>query len=235
MRPGKLNTLTILLAAMCGVVNNTNAGTYANITIDGNMSDWAGVPLAYTAPVGSSDAIQYENVYIANDANNLYIQFTLYSARPNAFANGYDNLFIDTDNNASTGFSTGGIGSEMLVQWGGGYQEASGVFNAGTINNLGWSIAGSPDSLNFELAISRNATYASDNSLVFANNTIAILLEGDTTGYSPVEFAPSSGGLVYTFATAPVPEPSTVAMAGLGLLLFAGRLRPVRKNSKANG
>jgi hypothetical protein len=233
MKIRKLNTLGILLATMCVAGISARAGTFQSITIDGNTSDWAGVPLAYTAPVGSSDAIQFENVYLANDANNLYIQFTLYSARPNAFANAYDNLFIDTDNNASTGFYTGGIGSEMLVQWGGGYQEASGVFNAGAINNLGWSIAGSPDSLDFELAISRGATYASDNSLVFANNTIAILLEGDNTSYTPVEFTPSSGGLVYSFAL--VPEPSIVAIAGLGLLFFAGRFIFVRKNSRANG
>ncbi|MGH7977448.1 MAG: hypothetical protein ACREC8_12405 [Limisphaerales bacterium] len=230
MKTTKLKTFTILAACLCGVISSAFAGTYANITIDGNLSDWADVPLAYTAPLGSSDAIQYENVYLANDANNLYIQFTLYSASPDAFANGYDNLFIDTDNNPVTGYSVGGIGSEMLVQWGSGYQELSGNFNAGSIDNLGWSIAGSPDSMDFELAISRNATYASDDSPAFANNTISILLEGDDTSYNNVEFAPPSGGIAYIFA--PVPEPSTVAFTGLGLLLFAGKSLFVRKNSK---
>lgn len=230
MKTTKLKTFTILAVSLCGVISSAFAGTYANIAIDGNLSDWADVPLAYTAPLGSSDAIQYENVYLANDANNLYIQFTLYSARPDAFANGYDNLFIDTDNNPATGYSVGGIGSEILVQWGSGYQELSGNFNAGSIENLGWSIAGSPDSMDFELAISRNATYASDGSPVFANNTISILLEGDDTSYNNVEFAPPSGGITYTFA--PVPEPSTVAFTGLGLLLFTGKSLFVRKNSK---
>jgi len=233
MKTTKLKILTILAVSLGGVISSAFAGTYANITIDGSFTDWADVPLAYTAPVGSSDAIQYDNVYLANDANNLYIRFTLYSARPDAFANGYDNLFIDADDNASTGDPVGGIGSEMLVQWGSGYQEKNGGFSdEGGIDNLGWSIAGSPDSMDFELAISRSATYASDSSLVFDNNTIAILLEGDDTSYNNVEFAPPSGGVAYTFA--PVPEPSTFTLAGLGLLILTGRFLQVRKNSKAN-
>ena len=46
--------------------SNTIASIYKRITIDGSFNDWAGVPLAYTAPLGSTNAIQYENVYIAN-------------------------------------------------------------------------------------------------------------------------------------------------------------------------
>jgi hypothetical protein len=30
-------------------------------------------------PPGQSNAIQFENVYIANDETNLYIRFTLYA------------------------------------------------------------------------------------------------------------------------------------------------------------
>ena len=178
-------------------------GTFKHITIDGSFNDWTGVPLAYTVPVGPTNAIQYENVYIANDQNNLYVRFTLYSPRTNAFANSFDNIFIDADDNAATGFHVGGIGSEMLIQWGGGYQEKNGGFNEGGINNLGWSIAGSPDYTGFELAISRIAAYASDSTLVFTNGTIALLLEGDNTSYVNTEFAPASGGFVYTFASAP--------------------------------
>ena len=130
-------------------------GTFKHITIDGSFADWAGVPVAYTAPVGSADAIQYENVYLANDLTNLYIRFTLYSARPTAFANSYDNIFLDADDATTTGFPVAGIGSEMLIQGGSGYQEKNGTFNDGFgVNGLGWNIAGSPDSTDFEIAIS---------------------------------------------------------------------------------
>ncbi|HEY4417460.1 MAG TPA: PEP-CTERM sorting domain-containing protein [Verrucomicrobiae bacterium] len=200
--------------------------TFANITIDGSFSDWAHVPLAYTAAEGSSAAIQYDNVYIANDANDLFIRVTLYSPRADAFANGLDNIFIDGDGNASTGYQVAGIGSEMLIQNGSGYQEKGGGFNEGAINNLGWSLAGSGDSLDFEFEVSLAAAYASNSALVFDGSTIAVQLEGDDTGFNNVAFAPSSGGFVYTLATAPVPEPSTAGLVcvGFGLLILTRRL-----------
>jgi len=190
-------------------------GTFKHIAVDGSFGDWAGVPLAYTAPEGPANAIQYENVYIANDQSNLYIRFTLYSPRANAFANSYDNIFIDADNNPGTGYPVGGIGSEMLIQWGGGYQEKNGTFNDGTgINNLGWGIAGSADSMDFELAISLGATYASDGTPVFTSSTVAILLEGDDTAYTPVEFV-VNGGLVYGLASAPTAPVTNLSLVAL--------------------
>jgi hypothetical protein len=154
-------------------------------------------------------------VYIANDQTNLFIRFTLYSARANAFANSYDNIFIDADNNPGTGYPVGGIGSEMLIQWGGGYQEKNGTFNDGTgINNLGWGIAGSADSMDFELAISLGATYASDGTPVFTSSTVAILLEGDDTAYTPVEFV-VNGGLVYGLASAPTAPVTNLSLVAL--------------------
>ena len=220
MKIKKLQQLLLGIGLACACAANTYAqtsvpSTFKHITVDGSFSDWTGVPLAYTATVGPADAIQYENVYIANDATNLYIRFTLYSPRANAFANSYDNIFIDADNNTGTGFSVGGIGSEMLIQWGGGYQEKNGGFNEGGINGLGWSIAGSPDSTDFELSISLGATYASDSTPVFANSTIAILLEGDDTSYANVEFVPPSGGLVYTFAPTPTPPAANLSLITL--------------------
>ena len=151
---GSVTALAVgLLSLACGasVYAQTSApSTYKHITIDGSFDDWTGVPLAYTATAGPANAIQYENVYVANDENNLYIRFTLYSPRADAFANSYDNLFIDADNNTATGYPVGGIGSEMLVQWGGGYQEKNGGFNEGAVNNLGWAFAGSGDNMDFE-------------------------------------------------------------------------------------
>ena len=207
----------IALACACGLTalaQTTVPSTFKHITVDGSFGDWTGVPLAYTAVAGATNAIQYQNVYIANDQTNLYIRFTLYSPWP-AFANSYDNIFIDADNNPSTGFGVGGIGSSMIIQWGGGYQEKNGGFNEGGVNNLGWNIAGSGDSLDYELSISLGATFATDNTLVFASNTIAILLEGDNTFYNNVEFAPPTGGMVYTFATAPTAPSASVPLITL--------------------
>ncbi|MDR3459640.1 MAG: Ig-like domain-containing protein [Verrucomicrobiae bacterium] len=208
----------LVAASGFGVQAQTSvASTFKHITIDGSFSDWTGVPVAYTAPVGPANAIQYENVYIANDQNNIYVRFTLYSPRANAFANSYDNIFIDGDGNSATGNPVAGIGSEMLIQWGGGYQEKNGGFNEGGINNLGWSIAADPGSTDFEIAISRSATFASDGSPVFTANTIALLLEGDNTSYVNTAYAPPSGGLVYTFADAP-----SVLTTNLPLVTLAG-------------
>jgi hypothetical protein len=103
----------------------------------------------------------------------------------------------------------------MLIQWGGGYQETNGGFNAGTINGLGWSMAGSADSTDFEMAISLKATYASDGTPVFNRGTVAILLEGDDTSYTSVEYAPPEGGLVYTLASPPAPPLTNLTLVSL--------------------
>jgi len=212
MKSNLVCRFALALAGFCVFAPGARAqtpvpGTFKHVTIDGSFADWTGVPLAYTAPDGPTNAIEYENIYIANDLTNLYIRFTLYDPRPAAFADPYDNIFIDADDNASTGFPTHGIGSEMLIQWGAGYQEKNGGFNEGAINGLGWAIAGSPDSLDFELSISLGATYASDGTSVFTSTNITFMLEGDDTSYTSVEAAPPSGGFVYTLA----PNPGSIA------------------------
>lgn len=219
MKCHKLSKILILTGLVCAGATWSQAqtvvpGTYKSITIDGSFADWGGVPVAYTAPAGPTNAIQYENVYLANDQTNLYIRFTLYSPRA-AFQNSYDNIFIDADDNSGTGYYLDGIGSEMLIQWGGGYQEKNGKFNEGAINGLGWNIAGSPDSMDYEIAISLGATYGSDGTPVFTNGTIAVLLEGDNTGYVSTALVPPFGGLVYTLASPPAPLTTNLTLVDL--------------------
>ncbi|MGH7978133.1 MAG: hypothetical protein ACREE6_02060, partial [Limisphaerales bacterium] len=54
--------------------------------------------------------------------------------------------------------------------------------------------------------------------LVLTNDTIAILLEGDDASFNNVEFAPSSGGLVYTFATV-TPGPLSISYSGGNVII----------------
>ena len=219
MKINKLEKRLLGIGMACACLASASAqtsvpSTFKHITIDGSFGDWAGVPLAYTAVAGPTNAIQYENVYIANDATNLYLRFTLYSPWP-AFQNSYDNIFIDADNNPATGYAVAGIGSEMLIQWGGGYQEKGGGFNEGVVNNLGWNLAGSADSMDYELSISLGATFNSDGTPVFPTNTIALLLEGDNTSYANTAFAPTSGGFVYTLGTVPTPSATNTPLVTL--------------------
>src|SRR5438477_945797 len=164
----------LMVALMCH--SRVNAGTYKHITVDGDLSDWAGVPFAYTQPPDTTQSIAYTNIYLANDENYLYIRFAI-STSDDPFTS-RQNIFIDADNNTATGYGAGGyVGSEMLIQGGAGYQETNGGFNAGGINGLGWLAAPSAPATEFEMRIARHATYALDATPVFTNDTIGLVLE----------------------------------------------------------
>jgi hypothetical protein len=126
-------------------------------------------------------------------------------------------MFFDTDANTATGYSAGGyVGSEMLIQGGAGYDERGGTFNAGNVNGLGWQAAPAAPAMEFEVCISRNATFASDGTLVFTNQDIAFILESEDTTYTPHEYVPPAvGGLLYTFAEPPAPLTTNLTLVTL--------------------
>jgi len=181
-------------------------GTFKRITIDGSFADWAGVPIAWADPSETTAGADFRDVYVANDEQHLYIRFTLYTT-DSPFTS-RNNIFIDADNNSGSGFHPLGradFGSEMLIQSGTGYQEKNGGFNEDDINGLGWAASPTASAIDFELRISRAATYASDSLAVFTESTIAILLESENTSFAAVDTAPDSGGIVYTFTNPPPP------------------------------
>ena len=87
-----------------------------------------GISPAYEDPADSTTSADYKTVYVAHDNDFLYIRFTLHT--PHAQFTSHENIFVDTDDDPSTGYSLI-VGSEMLIQGGSAYQEANGVFNAG--------------------------------------------------------------------------------------------------------
>ena len=111
-----------------------------------------------------------------------------------------------SDNNVDSGHLPGTIGSELLTQSGGGYQEKNGGFNEGGINNLDWFCLPSVPGTNFEFRISRAARYANDSGLVFTTNTLNFHFAGQTDGWAEVNHAPPSGVVSYTNATTVVPR-----------------------------
>jgi hypothetical protein len=186
---------------------------FKHITIDGNFADWAGVPPAFEDPADSTGSADYNAIYVANDEDFLYIRFTLHA--PHEQFTSHENIFLDADNDPATGFSLF-VGSEMLIQGGDGYQERDGQFNEGGINGLDWAAAPSGTASDFEMRISRKATYASDSTPVFAGDTIAFILESEDTNFARQDIAPDSEGVEYTFTTPPPPLNGSVDLVTMG-------------------
>ncbi|HXJ75306.1 MAG TPA: hypothetical protein VNM37_20800, partial [Candidatus Dormibacteraeota bacterium] len=191
----------VLLLASLAVT--AQAGTFKRISIDGSFGDWAGVPVVYNDASETTAGADFRQVYLANDEQYLYIRFTLYA--PDSPFTSRNNIFIDSDNDVSTGFhplGLAGFGSEMFIQGGAGYQEKGGGFNEDAINGLDWAASPTENATDFEVRISRAAAFASDGLPVFAAETIALLLESENTSFVAVDLAPdSSDRLTYTFAS----------------------------------
>jgi hypothetical protein len=165
--PAHEDTNTTTLLAVPGA--DGSAGNFRNITIDGDFSDWVGVPWAYQG-TPDGNPVNFIKAQFANDSSNLYCHFVLASnAAP--FSDYNTHLFVDRDNNAATGYqsTSASFGSEWMIESGSGYDERNGSFNAGSISSLGWAIAPS-NGKEFEFRISLAATYP-DASAVFTNKT----------------------------------------------------------------
>ena len=223
MKITKIGQVFIMLLAVVGFALKGSAGTYANITIDGNFSDWAGVPVLATSPAGTSGTtLDLASLSMANDSSNLYLLITYYApVNPNAGPSVY--LALDNDNNAATGFNVYGlglVGSEAGWQNDFPFAQSNGVFNTGG-GITGGNAAISPyysETMTQEYAISLSATFTATGLPVFPTNTFTMLVYADPTPNLDL-----LGPVQYTLAT--VPEPGTAALVGLGLLTGIGLVR----------
>lgn len=182
----------------------------SSLVVDGNFDDWADVPLAHTDPSEEPAAgTDFQDIWVSNDDQYLFIRFTLYApGNPGTYLN---NIFLDTDPE-NIGFSSWGIGSELLIQQGAGYQQKNGGFNEGGIEGLDFAMAPTGTGTDFELRISRSARYASDQLPVFVADTIRFFLETENTSFVTTDTAPDVGGLEYTFVPVSPTEPGPLAI-----------------------
>lgn len=110
-----LEQLSVTLQHGAGISNPNPA-----ITLDGNLSDWSSITSFGTDPAdiaGSGNQVDWLQAWMAHDANNLYLA---YSNDGSVNFNWGFQLFLDTDDNVSTGFKgTSGnfpTGTEYMIQ-----------------------------------------------------------------------------------------------------------------------
>ena len=231
MKPGKLWRRLFILALVCGSAFRAQAqqstvSTYKVIAIDNSFTDWAGVPVAWTNGPGSpASYLSINKIRVCNDANYLYLRFNVNGGADVTPFDGNDknNVLINGDNDNNTGyfnFAISGLGSEMLIQGGAGYQEKNGAFNEGAIDaaSLGWLSAPSAGQ-DFEMRFSRAVAYPGGGSVI-TTNTIQFLLETERSDYTAAQLVPDVAqdgvfAFTYTFAVgAAQPGPLAASKSG---------------------
>ncbi len=209
----------------------------SSIQVDGFFDDWAGIDPVTDDPVDAENATDFASVWITSDGDFIYLRVQLHT--PSDLGIFYNNIFIDADNSVETGYSFRGIGSDMLIQSGSGYQEKNGGFNEGAIDNLDWRMAPEGVADDFELRFSRKARYSNDGEPVFVGDTIALFLESEDTSFQSVDVAPDVEPILHTLSSVPPSDLGTLGFerTATGIRLSwdnAGRLQATDSLSTPN-
>ncbi len=200
------------------------AGTYKTITLDGDFSDWVGVPILSSNTTATGNPVDFLTLYAANDENNLYLRVVYNDPVAVNFGGTTIYIALDNDNNLATGFNIFGnnlIGSD--IGWSNDFPfvQTSSNFNTGeSLDNAAAAIALYSTTVSEqEIGISRSATYTASGDTIFPSNTIGLAMY--TSGTTQDDFL---GAGTYTFA---VPEPEHFAMIFVGVvgLLAVARRR----------
>ena len=153
------------------------------ICINGLLEDWEGVGPVATDPIGdSSDGPDFVALTIADDDQNLFLKIEA-SSSFDLSENNNLRLYLDTDLNASTGKSIGGIGAEL--EWRPG--ERSGTFysdgNETFLYHTDITFRGQPTVTShvFEVSISRTALPDGQTPL-FSGSSVRLFVQDGAGG-----------------------------------------------------
>lgn len=175
----KLYTLVVVVL----ISSNLFSQSYP-ILMEGEFSDWDSISFIYSDSIGDvpSGGVDFGGLKAANDGEFLYLYIELnYEVNLQSELN--STLFLDSDNNASTGLSIDGIGAEL--EW--NFAAKSGKFYFGgaitVISQIDLKIITSPtvSSETFEISLEL-ASRPDGTNLLFAGSEISVLLKDNDSG-----------------------------------------------------
>lgn len=191
MTRGRLVAFALIALALATVAH----ADLMPIQLDGYFDDWAEVTPQYTDPAGDGGAVDFRAVAVANDQDYLYIRFEVTGdVQPDEQQS--MELYLDTDLNAATGTSFGGIGAELVWKFG----NRNGTFRPAGTNytiyhdNIGLMMGPTVSNNQFEVALRRNAIPAAGATLM-PGAAVRFILRDATSG----DLAPNTGSISYTF------------------------------------
>lgn len=194
------NNLVILIILIPIIVH-----PQTRIVVDGKFNDWETLSPAHQDPLGdlNNGTIDFGKIWITNDDKYLFIRVELGDEINLQDLNDV-HLYLDTDNNKSSGLQFNSIGAELVWHFGGRtgqfYVDANsfGIQHA----NIGIVTAPTVSSEEFEIAIDRTATPFQDVEL-FPQESFKIQF---ANGGEHTDFLPDLGQTIsYEFTSESLP------------------------------
>lgn len=194
----QMKTKQFALLVLCGAIWFQLQGQTNPILIDGTFQDWAETPPLHIDTPGDDDNsnIDFGRLWVSNDQQFLFLRIEV-RKEINLQSNNLITLYLDTDNDSSTGLSVNGIGAEITYNLGQRNGQARlGGFNA-TIDHsdIGLVTAPTVTSDQFEIAIDRTLSFFGET--LFPGQDIKISFEVETFSGDQI---PDQGQLIsYSF------------------------------------
>ena len=182
------------------------------ICIDGLFNDWGNVPVAYQDIDNDHVDADYSTLKITYDSEFLFIYINFHE-NEYLMQNWNDfHLYIDSDNDQSTGNLIRGVGADLIWSFGGrsGKQYINGQESTVYQNDLTLRIAPTVTSSEFEIAIARGSSPLTlNNQQIMTQGKIVFSEFEDATG----DFIPDElGGFSFSIGEDFIigPEPITI-------------------------
>lgn len=184
-----------------------------SILIDGNYDDWKNVSVLHTDGAGDngSSGVDFGALQVSHSSDYLYLTLEI-GTEINLQDFNDVTLYIDADDNSSTGQNTLGLGADFSYTFG---NRSGSYFGSSTSlirhGDIGLVTAPTISSDRFEIAIDRNTVLS--GRMLFSSNTIKLAIRDNA---SNGDILPNTGGLSYTFTSSNLSEIAPYSLSKSG-------------------
>lgn len=174
------------------------------IILDEEFSDWESISILHSDPTGdqASGIIDFQNFWITNDKDYLFLSLEV-GGEINFQNDQKITIYMDLDNDSNTGQSYGGIGAELVYNFGdkeGKYWYADGRSLTMKHSLIGLVSSPTVTSRRFEFVFDLNIVIFGNP--IFNSEIIKVALKDHGAGSD--QLPDSSGGVEYNFTSEPM-------------------------------